>query len=116
LSHKERKDERCGIRYREAFKLRLVEDVAAGKYRSLNEASRRNGIRGCATLGKWMKQYGRAYVLPKRIKVETVNEIDELREARGRIRELEAARWTSAGHPSTKKRTAVSGVSAKRSP
>jgi transposase-like protein len=36
------------IRYSEAFKVRLVEDMAAGKYRSLNEASRRNGIRGCA--------------------------------------------------------------------
>jgi transposase-like protein len=47
------------IRCSEAFKLRLVEDVAAGKYRSLNEASRRNGICGCATLRKWMKQYGR---------------------------------------------------------
>jgi transposase-like protein len=79
------------IRYSEAFKVRLVEEVASGKYRSLNEASRRNGIRGCATLGKWIKQYGRADALPKRIKVETMNEIDELREARKRIRELEAA-------------------------
>jgi transposase-like protein len=79
------------IRYSEAFKVRLVEEVAAGKYRSLNEAGRRNGIRGCATLGRRMKQYGRADMLPKRIKVETMNEIDELREARKRIRELEAA-------------------------
>jgi transposase-like protein len=53
------------IRYSEAFKLRLVEEVAAGKYKSLNEASRRNGIRGCATLGKWIKQYGREDMLPK---------------------------------------------------
>jgi transposase-like protein len=36
------------IRYSEAFKLRLVEDVASGKYRSLDEAGRRNGIRGYA--------------------------------------------------------------------
>jgi hypothetical protein len=34
---------------------------------------------------------GRADALPKRIKAETVNGIDELREARRRIRELEAA-------------------------
>jgi hypothetical protein len=35
--------------------------------------------------------YGREEILPKRIKVETMNEIDELHKARSRIRELEAA-------------------------
>jgi transposase-like protein len=79
------------IRYGGAFKQRLAEEAAAGKYRSLDEAGRRNGIRGCATLRKWIKRYGREDMLPKRIKVETMNEIDELREARRRIRELEAA-------------------------
>jgi transposase-like protein len=79
------------IRYSEAFKLRLVEDVAGGKYLSLEEAKRRNGIRGNTTLNKWIKQYGREDILPKRIKVETMNEIDELQTARRRIRELEAA-------------------------
>jgi transposase-like protein len=42
------------IRYSEAFKLRLVEDVANGKYESLDEARRRNGIRGTSILAKWM--------------------------------------------------------------
>ena len=79
------------IRYSEAFKLRIVEDVAGGKYGSLNEACRRNGIRGCATLTKWIKRYGREDILPKRIKVETMDEIDELKAARTRIGELEAA-------------------------
>jgi hypothetical protein len=32
------------VRYSEAFKLRLVEDMAGGKYKSLDEAGRRNGI------------------------------------------------------------------------
>jgi transposase-like protein len=79
------------VRYSEAFKLRLVEDVAGGKYKSLDEARRRNGIRGGSTLSKWIKRYGREDILPKRIKVETMNERDELQEARRRIRELEAA-------------------------
>jgi transposase-like protein len=79
------------VRYSEAFKLRLVEDVANGKYQSLDEARRRNGIRGGSTLSKWIKQYGREDILPKRVKVETMDEIDELKEARSRIRELEAA-------------------------
>jgi transposase-like protein len=79
------------IRYSEAFKLRLVEEVGSGKYQSLDEAKRRNGIRGGSTLSRWLKQYGREDMLPKRIKVETMNELDALKAARRRIRELEAA-------------------------
>ncbi|MDR1216192.1 MAG: transposase [Treponema sp.] len=79
------------LRYSEAFKRRLVEDVGNGKYQSLNEAKRRNGIRGGSTLSKWLKQYGREDMLPKRRKVETMNELAELKAARRRIRELEAA-------------------------
>jgi transposase-like protein len=44
------------VQYSESFKLRVVEDVACGKYGSLAEASRRNGIRGSSTLTKWVKQ------------------------------------------------------------
>jgi transposase-like protein len=40
------------VRYSEAFKLRLVEDVAGGKYQSLEEARRKNGIRGGSTVRK----------------------------------------------------------------
>jgi transposase-like protein len=79
------------VRYSEAFKLRLVEDVAGGKYASLEEARRRNGIHGSSTLSAWLKHYGLGDMLPKRITVETVDEIDELKAARKRIRELEAA-------------------------
>jgi transposase-like protein len=79
------------VRYSEAFKLRLVEEVASGAYASLDEARRRNGIRGGSTVVKWIKKYGREDMLPKRIKVETMGEIDELKEARKRIGELEAA-------------------------
>jgi transposase-like protein len=79
------------VRYSEAYKLRMVEDVAGGKYANLEEARRRNGIRGSETISKWIKKYGREDILPKRIKVETMNEIDELKESRKRVRELEAA-------------------------
>jgi transposase-like protein len=82
---------RDAIRYSEVLKLRLAEDVAAVKYKNLNEAGRRNGRREGSTLRKWIKQYGREDMLPKRIKAETVNGIDESQEARRRIREPEAA-------------------------
>jgi transposase-like protein len=59
---------RDAVRYSEAFKLRLVEDVAM-----------------------WIKQYGREDILPKRVKVETTGETDGMKAARNRIRELETA-------------------------
>jgi transposase-like protein len=80
LSYKGTKDERSGT-VSEAFKLRLVEDVANGKYANLDEARHRNGIRGGSTLRRWIKQYGREDTLPKRVKVETMEEIDELQAA-----------------------------------
>jgi hypothetical protein len=40
---------------------------------------------------EWIKQYGREDILPKRVKVETMNGIDELQTAHSRVRELEAA-------------------------
>jgi transposase-like protein len=79
------------IRYSEAFKLRLAEDIGSGKYKSLDEARRRNGIRGGSTVKGWIKRYGREDMLPKRVKAETVNETGELKAPRRRIREPEAA-------------------------
>jgi transposase-like protein len=43
------------------------------------------------TVSKWVRKYGREELLPKRVRVETLKEHDELKEARKRIRELEAA-------------------------
>jgi len=77
--------------YSEAFKRGVVEKVERGEYASLSEASRRNGIRGRETLATWVRKYGRENVLPKRVKVETMSEIDELKALRKEIRELKAA-------------------------
>jgi transposase-like protein len=76
---------RDAVRYSEAFKLRLAGDVAGGKYQSLEEARRRNGIRGADTLNKWLKQYGREDMLPKRVRAGTMNETGELKAARNRM-------------------------------
>jgi hypothetical protein len=43
------------------------------------------------TVTKWVRKYGRDDLLPKRIRIETMEEVDQLKEARKRIRELEAA-------------------------
>ena len=79
------------MRYSDAFKRSIVEKVERGMYASISEAQRKNGIRGSETLEKWIKKYGRKDILPKRVRVETMNEIDELKAARKEIKELKAA-------------------------
>ena len=79
------------IRYSEAFKRQVVEQIASGKFSSFHKARMAYGIRGSTTIAKWVKKYGREDLLPKRIRIETMEEIDHLKEARLRIKELEAA-------------------------
>ena len=79
------------VRYSDAFKRSIVEKVESGRYESIGEAQRKNGIRGHGTLVYWIKKYGREDILPKRIRVETMKEIDELKELRKQNKELKAA-------------------------
>lgn len=79
------------VRYSEAFKLRMVAEFEGGKYGSLNAAAQTYGIGSVSTIARWLRCYGREDLLPKNVRVETLKERDELKEARKRIRELEAA-------------------------
>ena len=82
---------RSYVRYSEAFKRQVVADLESGTFSSIGEASRAYGIRGATTVSQWIRKYGSEGLMPKKIKIETVKERDELKEARKRIRELEAA-------------------------
>ena len=79
------------IRYSEAFKRQVVDEIARGKFSSPDKARQAYGIRGMRTVANWVKKYGREDLLSQRIRIETMEEIDQLKEARKRIRELEAA-------------------------
>lgn len=82
---------RSFIRYSEAFKRKVVSELESGKFKSISEANRAYGIRGWPTISKWVRKYGNEELLPKKVKIETLKERDELKEARKRIRELESA-------------------------
>ena len=79
------------IVYGEAFKRQVVEAFAQGKYKSIEAVRRAYGIGGAMTIQNWIRKYGREDLLPKRVRIETLKERDELNESRKRIRELEAA-------------------------
>ena len=77
-------------RYSEAFKRQVLDEIARGKFISIHQAgiSYRLGI---ATVSRWIREQGREELLPKRIRIETMEERGELKESQKRIRELEAA-------------------------
>jgi transposase-like protein len=79
------------VTYSEAFKRQVVEEIERGKFKSIYEAGRAYGIKGCPTVYLWTRKYGHRDSLPKRVRIETLKERDELKEARKRIRQLEAA-------------------------
>lgn len=83
--------ERVQIRYSEAFKLQVVHELASGKFSSFCAASAAYGIKGSMTIQRWVRDYGRVDLLGKVVRVETVDEVSELKALRKRVRELESA-------------------------
>ena len=79
------------IQYSEAFKKQVVDEISRGKFPTPYKAKQAYGIKGNATVTQWIKKYGRDDLLPKRIRIETMEEVDQLKEARKRVKELEAA-------------------------
>ena len=82
---------RSVVRYSEAFKQQLLREIENGKFESVWAASRAYGIRGTMTVQRWVRRYGREHLLGKVVRVETPQEINEAKELRKRVRELEKA-------------------------
>ena len=77
-------------RYSAAFQRQVLDEIARGKFGSIHQAGQAYGL-GMPTVYRWIRAQGREELLPKRIRIETMEERGELKESRKRIRELEAA-------------------------
>ncbi len=78
------------IRYSEAFKQQVVEEVASGRFRSAHEAARAYGVKDCTTVRRWMRQHGKGELLRKVVRVEAPDEPGRIKELKDRVRELES--------------------------
>lgn len=79
-----------GTRYSEAFKRQVVEELSRGKHLSPYHARKAYGIKGTGTVEGWVVKYGREDLMPKRIRIETMKEHDELKELRKENQALKA--------------------------
>lgn len=79
------------VRYSEAFKQQVVSEVESGRHRSAFAATRAYGIKGVATVTRWLRQYGREDVVAKQVTITTMQEKDEKKALKERVRQLERA-------------------------
>ena len=79
------------IRYSEAFKLQVVQDLESGRFQSPHEAARAHGIGGMTTVTNWLRKYGRGDLLKKVVVVKKKDEPSEINRLKKRVRELEEA-------------------------
>ncbi|WP_032916500.1 transposase [Leptospira santarosai] len=77
-------------RYSEAFKRKVIQSIEDGKYNQ-TQAMKHYGIKGSVTVRGWLKKYGKNHLIGKIVRVETDNELNRLKEAEKKIRELEKA-------------------------
>ena len=75
------------IRYSEAFKIQIVTEVEREGV-SVNTVQRKYGILGHGTVNKWVRRYGNG-TRGKVIRVETPEQIDELKRLKERVKRLE---------------------------
>lgn len=80
---------RVVIRYSEAFKHQVIEEVESGRL-SVWEAMRKYGT-GEGTIGRWIKRRGKLELLPKVIRVEKPNEKSRIKELENQVRQLKEA-------------------------
>lgn len=78
-------------RYSEAFKLQVISELEAGKFKGPDAAARAYGIRGSGTVSGWLRKYGRSDLMPRRVTITTMAEQDENKALKKRVRDLEKA-------------------------
>ena len=79
------------MRYSEAFKAQVVQDIESGRFESPYEAAEAYGIGGHGTVASWLRRYGRGHLMGKVVRVEKAGEPGELKRLKDRVRRLEAA-------------------------
>lgn len=79
------------VRYSEAFKMQLIQELESGKLDSIEHARRSYGIAGTTTIQKWLKKYGRNDLRAKVVRVEKPNEQDQIKRLVKEVKALKSA-------------------------
>lgn len=84
------KNQKMTKRYSDCFKLQVVEEIEKNGL-SIEDCRRKYAIGGGDTIQKWLLKFGKQHLLNKIIRVETRDEIDELKRLRAENAALKQA-------------------------
>ena len=76
-------------KYSEAIKKQVVAEYEKGS--SISELNRKYGITGGMTIKNWIKKYAKEGFRHKYIRVQSIDEIDQVKTLEKRVKELEQA-------------------------
>ncbi len=75
------------IRYSEAFKLQVMEEIKTGKWKNPHEAKIAYNLGG-ETVSLWMDKYGLGHLKQRIMIVKTTKEVDEIKRLKAENRQL----------------------------
>ena len=84
------KERKVIVRYSDCFKRSVIEEIEK-KGLSIEECRRKYAIGGATTIQKWLKMYGKNHLLNKIVRVETIDEIQEIKALKKEIKALKEA-------------------------
>lgn len=78
------------IRYSDCFKQSVVSEIEKNGL-TIQQARDRFGIKGTSTIQLWLKKYGRNHLLNKIVRVETKDDINEVKRLREELQRVKLA-------------------------
>ena len=78
------------LRYSLSFKLHVVDQIEQG-HLSISQAQRRYHITGGQTIQYWIRRFGKNHLLNKIVRVQTVDEKDQLKAMQQELKRLKEA-------------------------
>ena len=81
-------EQKVFYQYSMAFKRQVIEDIENGRFDTAEAARVHYGINSTATVGRWLKRFGRNHLCPKVVRVEKPNEKNEISQLKKEVRRL----------------------------
>ena len=77
-------------RYSQAFKQQVVNEIESGIL-TIDQAQKRYGIGSNSTIRNWLKQLGKNHLIAQQVRIETPDEVNQLKQLASDKQQLESA-------------------------
>ena len=76
-------------RYSISFKQMIVREIESGQ--GITTTQHKYGIKGCGTIYNWLRSFGKNHLLNKVVRIETMEEKDQVKELQRQLKEAKVA-------------------------